>query len=100
MVQDIAYYVNNTDIINRRIVMYKLFRNTSTIAPDTTNGLIQVFDGTISGIEISYGKDTYIWTIRTSGDFGDYDKIRGRSTANIAGAMTNKIVYWGNFFLR
>jgi hypothetical protein len=50
---------DGTNIINRRVVMYKLFRDITTTAPDTTNGLIQVFDGTISGLEIDYGTDTY-----------------------------------------
>jgi hypothetical protein len=80
--------------------MYKLFRNTSTAVPDTTNGLIQVFDGTISGLEIDYGTDTYTWTLRLSGDFADYDKIRGRSTADIFGSLQNKTVYWGSFYLK
>lgn len=93
-------YLNSTDIINRRVVMYKLFRNTSTTAPDTTNGLIQVFDGVISGLDIEYGVDTYTWTLRMPGDFADYDKIRGRSTADIFGALTNKTVFWGSFYLQ
>ena len=92
--------LNSTGIINRRVVMYKLFRDITTTAPDTTNGLIQVFDGTISGLEIDYGTDTYTWTLRLSGDFADYDKIRGRSTADIFGSLQNKTVYWGSFYLK
>lgn len=95
-----ANLIDRTNIINRRVVMYKLFRNTSTAVPDTTNGLIQIFDGTISGLEIDYGIDTYTYTLRLSGDFADYDKIRGRSTADIFGSLQNKTVYWGSFYLK
>jgi hypothetical protein len=93
-------FLNNTDITNRRVVMYKLFRNTSTVVADTTDGLIQIFDGQISGLEVNYGTDVYTWTLRLSGDFADYDKIRGRSTADIFGAMFNKTIFWGSFYLK
>lgn len=95
-----ANLIDRTNIINRRVVMYKLFRDITTTAPDTTNGLIQIFDGTISGLEIDYGIDTYTYTLRLSGDFADYDKIRGRSTADIFGSLQNKTVYWGSFYLK
>ena len=92
--------LDTTDVLNRRVVIYKLFRNTSTLVPDTTDGLIQVFDGTISGYETEYNEETQTFTLRLSNDFSDYDKIRGRTTADIFGAMYNKTVFWGSFYLR
>ena len=89
----------NLSVINKRLVLYKLFRNTSTAVPDTTNGLIQIFDGTISGMNITNSLDTNVYTLRCTSDFGDYDRIRGRTTASIKGAMQNKKVYWGSFYL-
>lgn len=94
-------FTNNLglDVINRRVVLYKLFRDLSSFTPDTSDGLIQIFDGVISGLEIETSLETRSYTIRCTSDFGDYDKVRGRSTANIFGAMQGKTVYWGSFYL-
>lgn len=88
-----------TSFLNRRVVIYKLFRDVSTIVPDTTNGLLQIFDGQISGLEIEHSIETSRYTLRLTGDFGDFDKVRGRTTANIAGAMMQRKIYWGSFYL-
>jgi hypothetical protein len=86
-------------LINIRVFMYKLFRDTSTTQPDNTNGVIQVFDGTVSGLDIEYALDQVIYTLRCTSDFGDYDKVRGKTTADIDGALLNRKLYWGSFFL-
>jgi hypothetical protein len=91
-------YLNNTEI-NKRLVVYKLFRNTSTAVPDTSNGLIQIFDGSISGMTIDTSLETVTYTLRCTSDFGDFDKIRGRTTGDIAGAMSGKKIFWGSFYL-
>jgi hypothetical protein len=91
-------YLNN-DIIRRRVVVYKLFRAVDTFTPDTTNGLIQIFDGNISGMDIETTKDNKTYTIRCTSEFGEYDKVKGRSTANIFGALQDTKIYWGSFYL-
>jgi hypothetical protein len=85
--------------INKRVVIYKLFRDVSTVVPDTTNGLIQLFDGVTSGLEVEFGIDTTTYTLRLTGDFGDFDRLKGRTTADVLGAMTQKTIYWGSFYL-
>lgn len=88
-----------TSFINRRVVLYKLFRDISTVVPDTSNGLLQVFDGQISGLEIEHAVETSTYTLRLAGDFADFDKVRGRTTADVVGAMVQRKIYWGNFYL-
>lgn len=88
-----------TSFLNKRVVIYKLFRNVSTIVPDTSNGLMQIFDGQISGYEIEHSLETSVYTLRLTGDFGDFDRVRGRTTADVLGAMTQKTIYWGSFYL-
>lgn len=95
----LRYLQRDADIINRRLVMYKLFRDVSTLQPDSTNGLLQVFDGKISGLEVTVSETDQIFTIRITGEFGEYDRIRGRSTSDIVGALYNKTIYWGSFYL-
>lgn len=85
--------------INKRVIMYKLFRNVSTVAPDTSNGIIQIFDGVTSGLEIETTPESLTYTLRLTGDFGDFDRVRGRSTADVLGAMIQKKIYWGSFYL-
>lgn len=92
-------YLQSTEIINRSVVMYKLFRDTTTLQEDVTDGLLQTFFGRISGLEITTSEDDKLFTVRLTGEFGDYDKIRGRSTADIFGALYNKTIYWGSFYL-
>lgn len=86
--------------IGSRVVMYKLFRNTTTTAPDTSNGVIQVFDGSISGIDFELSLESSTYTIRCTSDFGDYDKVRGRTTASIPGGLSSQRIYWGSFYLQ
>ena len=85
--------------IGSRVVMYKLFRDTTTQQADTTNGVIQVFDGSISGIDFEQSLESLTYTIRCTSDFGDYDKVRGRTTASIPGALSSQRLYWGSFYL-
>lgn len=91
-------YLNN-DIIRRRVVVYKLFRAVDTFVANTSNGLIQIFDGNISGMDISTDKTNKIYTIRCTSEFGEYDKVKGRSTANVFGALQDVKIYWGSFYL-
>lgn len=89
----------NDTVINKRIVLYRLFRNVTTSVPDTANGLIQIFDGRISGMTIDNSLETNTYTLRCTSDFGDFNKVRGRTTGAIEGAMKGKRIYWGSFHL-
>lgn len=85
--------------IGSRVVLYKLFRDTTTAQPDTSNGIIQIFDGSISGIDFELSLEALTYTIRCTSDFGDYDKVRGRTTASIPGGLSAQRIYWGSFYL-
>lgn len=87
------------DCIGRRVVLYKLFRDNSTLSPDTSNGLMQIFDGSISGLDFELSTDANIYTIRCTGGFANYDKIKGRTTATIPGGLSGQRIYWGSFYL-
>lgn len=89
-----TYLENN--FLNRRICWHKLFRNTTTYAPDTTNGLLLVFDGVISSLVIEDSLETKRYTINAVGAFADYDRVRGRTTADIFGALQGQRLYWGS----
>lgn len=95
----LRYIQRDAEIINRRLVMYKLFRDTTTLQEDVTDGLLQIFDGKISGLEITVTETDQIFTLRITGEFGEYEKVRGRSTADIFGALYNRTIYWGSFYL-
>lgn len=95
----LRYIQRDAEIINRRVIMYKLFRDTSTFQEDATDGLLNIFDGKISGLEVTVSETDQLFTLRLTGEFGDYDKVRGRSTADIFGALYNKTIYWGSFYL-
>jgi hypothetical protein len=99
-------YVNATDdympqylennFLNRRICWHKLFRNTSNYSPDTTNGLLLVFDGVISSLIIEDSLDSKTYTVSAVGAFADYTRVRGRTTADIFGALQGQKIYWGS----
>jgi hypothetical protein len=99
-------YVNATDdfmpqylennFLNRRIAWHKLFRNTTTYAPDTTNGKLLVFDGVISSLVIEDSLESKTYSISAVGAFADYDRVRGRTTADIFGALQGQKIYWGS----
>ena len=87
------------DCIGSRVVLYKLFRDNTTAAPDTSNGLMQIFDGVISGLDFELTTDANTFTIRCTGGFADYDKIKGRTSASIPGSLGGQRIYWGSFYL-
>ena len=89
-----TYLENN--FLNRRICWHKLFRNTTTYAPDTTNGLLLVFDGVISSLVIEDALDSKRYSISATGAFADYDRVRGRTTADVFGALQGQRLYWGS----
>lgn len=91
--------LDDNDIINSRVVLYKLFRNVNDFTPDSTDGLLQIFDGSISGLDIDSNLENKTYTIRCTSDFGDYDKQRGRTTADISGALVGTTIFWGSFYL-
>lgn len=85
-----------SNFLNRRICWHKLFRNTTTFAPDTTNGLLLVFDGVINSLVIEDSLTTKRYIIGAVGAFADYDRVRGRTTANIFGALQGQRLFWGS----
>lgn len=88
----------NADIINRRVVMYMLFRDKDTFAPDTSDGLIQMFDGKIGGMDVTTTEENITYTIRCTSAFGDYKRIRGKTTADIVGALRGETIQWGGLY--
>lgn len=90
--------LNTVNYVRSRVVLYKLFRDANNMTPDTTNGLINYFDGSISGVSIEYTPTTFIYTISCIGAFSDF-RQKGRTTADIAGALNNTKLYWGRFTL-
>jgi hypothetical protein len=86
-------YLNDT-AIGSRVVIYKMFRNLSDNTADTTN-LIQVFDGIINSLDVSENPQQKVYNIRCASDFGFFLGQRGRTTANIVGALTNRNIQWG-----
>ena len=85
----------NDTAIASRIVIYKMFRSLSDNTADTTN-LIQVFDGVINSIDTLESPDEKVYNVRCASDFNFFNTKRGRTTANIVGALQSRTVQWGS----
>lgn len=81
-------------IIRSRVVVNKLFRNLDY----TSGGLVQTFDGQITGLDIVYAPDDVNWILSCSNDFGALAKRKGLSTADCPGALKDRSIAWGRFY--
>lgn len=92
-------WLRTGNIINKRVILQRLFRNVSTDVPDTTDGLILWFDGRITGLDITTDLDTQSFELRCSNLFADYDRRYGRTTASIVGALNRQKLVWGSNYI-
>jgi hypothetical protein len=95
---DLVNQLNTGNFINSTVTIYKLFRDPSTMVPDTTNGLFNIFTGKITNFQILYSATTTKYQLACSNGFID-DRVNGRTTADIDGALNGKKIYWGRFTL-
>lgn len=93
---DFVNQLNTGNWVNSSVVIYKLFRDPTTMVPDTTNGLFNMFSGKITNYQILYSERTTTYQLTVSNAYSD-NRVNGRSTANIDGALNGKKLYWGRF---
>lgn len=84
----------NSTIIRSRVVINKLFRNLDY----TSGGVIQTFDGQITGLDVVFATNDINWILRCSNDFGALSKRKGLSTADCPGALRDRTIAWGRFY--
>lgn len=83
-----------SNIVGSRVVINKMFRSLTDNSADTTN-LIQIFDGITNSFDTSESPTERVYNIRCSSDFGFFTAQKGRTTANIDGALTRREIVWG-----
>ena len=93
---DFINQLNASSWTNSRVTIYKLFRDSTTLVPDTTNGLFNMFTGKITNYQTLYDEATTTYQLTCSNAYSD-NRVRGRNTGNIYGALNGKKLYWGRF---
>lgn len=76
------------------VVIHKLYRNAISTVPDTSN-YITLFNGKVSGIDLTLTEDSQVLNIRTSSLFADFNRVISRSSIDFPYANQNEKIYWG-----
>jgi hypothetical protein len=81
------------NFLKTRIVAYKMFRDNTTNAADTTN-LIQLYDSYVSDCNIQGGQDSITIELKSRSALVALDTVRGRTNIDIEPPLGVQIV-WG-----
>lgn len=77
-----------------RLVIYKMFRDSTTNAADTTN-LITIFDGTAASMDISAGDSGQSVQVKYKNLFTNFNVIKTRTNSQLEPSLGAKM-YWGS----
>lgn len=82
-----------TDFLKTRIVVYKMFRDSTTLQADTAN-LIQIIDSTVTELDITADEQTQAVNLRCQTVFANLNAVKGRTNGNFA-PDTTATIFWG-----
>jgi len=86
--------LTGTNFLKTRISSYKMFRNNSTNAADTTN-LIQLYDGYVTDVTVQGGRDSLSIQLKSRTIFNSLDTIKGRTNHDLE-PQTGTAIVWGS----
>ena len=83
-----------TNLQKCRLVIYKMFRDSSTNVADTTN-LISIFDGTATSMDLVGGETGQTLQVKYKSIFSNLDIVKNRTNSQLEPATGVKM-YWGS----
>ena len=83
-----------TNFLKTRIVVNKMFRDSTTFVADSTN-LIQVYDGTVTEFNIETDESVQTVTLQCQSVFNSFEKIRSRMNTDLQ-PQYGGTIYWGS----
>ena len=90
----------SSNILNTNVVIYKLFRDTTTNDPDISDGY-NVFTGSVTGVDYFESTESKTLNVRCQSLFSDFNRTYGRRTSDFPMAQYNTTqLKWGTIIAR
>jgi hypothetical protein len=86
-----------TRYTKNRVVVYKMFRNSSTLAPFTSD-LIQIYDGLVTAVNIETDETSQNISMECSSIFRALDRVTGRTNTDLA-PQQGGTLFWGGIYV-
>jgi hypothetical protein len=86
-----------TRYTKNRVVVYKMFRNSSTLAPFTSD-IIQIYDGLVTSVNIDTNETSQTISMECSSIFRVLDKVTGRTNTDLA-PQQGGTLFWGGIYV-
>jgi hypothetical protein len=86
-----------TRYTKNRVVVYKMFRNATTLEA-FTSGLIQIYDGTVTSVNIDTDESSQTINMECSSIFRAFDKVTGRTNTDLA-PQEGGTLFWGGIYV-
>jgi hypothetical protein len=86
-----------TRYTKNRVVVYKMFRNATTLEA-VTSDLIQIYDGTVTSVNIDTSESSQTISMECSSIFRALDKVSGRTNTDLA-PQEGGTLFWGGIYV-